>query len=136
MSLSLASSYSVHNRYLLHDRQISDYVIAPPRSKGRFHYRPRDDSSRTRRPQGCAGNKIRTLEVFDAEWRNSFQFTFVRVDKLTLQERRIFEQYKTIASLIGGLPKSVKGVLIPETMRPAIFEGRDLQAFGKRRPAV
>lgn len=69
----------------------------------------------------AAGDKIRTLTVFDTEWQESFQFEFVPVSKLTPQERRIFKQHKAIAALVGGLPGHVKEVLVSETMRPNIL---------------
>ncbi|HCE1405680.1 ATP-binding protein [Vibrio parahaemolyticus] len=64
------------------------------------------------------GNVIQDLGNFVSEWNNSFEFKFIPPEKLTQNERRVFELTNDIASLVGGLPEKVKAVKISETMRP------------------
>lgn len=64
-----------------------------------------------------SGNIIRDLKGFKEEWNRSFQFKFVNPNDLTKEERMIFDRTKQIVDLIGGIPKSVKKVMISETMR-------------------
>lgn len=68
-----------------------------------------------------SGQSVRDLNVFDAEWMQSFEFKFVSASALSKAERLVFEQQESIARLVGGLPKAVKEVLISETMRPETF---------------
>jgi len=68
-----------------------------------------------------SGQKVRDLNVYDAEWLQSFEFKFISANALSKTERSIFEQRQTIARLVGGLPKAVKEVVISETMRPETF---------------
>jgi hypothetical protein len=63
------------------------------------------------------GNPLRDLNEFVRLWNDSFEFEFVEISELTAKERKVFDQTKNIMSLIGGKPKSVKGVKISETMR-------------------
>lgn len=71
-----------------------------------------------------AGNAIRDLAVYQEEWRQSFRFAFLDYKDLRSSERAVFDMWKTVASLAGGLPKSVKDIKISETMRPN-FLGSD-----------
>jgi hypothetical protein len=64
------------------------------------------------------GNAVRDLSVYQSEWEQSFQFEFVTPNKLSPSERNIFDHWKTIANLVGGLPKKVSEVRISKTMRP------------------
>lgn len=64
------------------------------------------------------GNAVRDLPVYRSEWEQSFQFKFVTSDKLTQAERNVFDQWKTVANFVGGLPNRVREVKISETMRP------------------
>lgn len=69
------------------------------------------------------GNPVRDLGVYQREWAQSFEFKFVSPEKLTASERKVFEQRKRIAALIGGLPKKVKNIKVSETMRPDFLTG-------------
>ena len=66
------------------------------------------------------GNPVRILQVYQREWAESFEFTFVPENKLTASERKIYALRKQIASLDGGLPRSVRDIRISETMRPEV----------------
>jgi hypothetical protein len=68
-----------------------------------------------------SGQNVRDLNIFDAEWLQSFEFKFVPINALTKSERVIFDQREAIAHLVGGLPKAVKQMVISETMRPETF---------------
>ena len=60
---------------------------------------------------------MRTLEVYRQEWNDSFQFTFVSPDRLTLEERVIYDLSRPIMRLLTPRVTRVKEVLISETMR-------------------
>jgi|SRR5579859_4121742 len=75
------------------------------------------------------GNPVRDLGVYQREWAESFEFKFVSPEKLTASERRVFEQRKRIAALIGGLPKRVKSIKVSETMRPDFLTGSITQGL-------
>lgn len=64
------------------------------------------------------GNTVRDLSVYHSEWQQSFQFKFVARDKLSQSERDVFDQWRKIADLSGGLPNKVREVRVSETMRP------------------
>jgi len=61
---------------------------------------------------------VRDLSVYQAQREESFQFTFIAYASLTKPERNIFDQWRTIAGFVGGLPSRVREVRISETMRP------------------
>jgi hypothetical protein len=75
------------------------------------------------------GNPVRDLSVYQREWDQSFEFKFVSPEKLTLSERKVFEQRGKIANLVGGLPKKVKSLKISETMRPDFTTGNTTQGL-------
>ena len=64
------------------------------------------------------GNPVRDLSVFQSEREQSFQFNFVAYSLLSQPERGVFDQWRVIADLVGGLPNKVREVKISETMRP------------------
>jgi hypothetical protein len=69
------------------------------------------------------GNPVRDLGVFQSEYAQSFEFKFVRPEKLSKPEQKVFALREKIASLTGGIPKKVKQIKISETMRPDIMSG-------------
>lgn len=79
------------------------------------------------------GNVVRDLSVYQSEWNQSFEFKFMPANKLTGSERAVFDQWKTIAGLVGGLPKQVREVRISETMRPDFLTSNEavgMMGFG------
>lgn len=66
------------------------------------------------------GNPVRDLTVYQVEWEKSFEFKFVPAERLTRAERKVFERWRTIATLVGGLPTKVRHLKISETMRPGL----------------
>jgi len=72
-----------------------------------------------------SGQDVRDLNVYDAEWQQSFEFKFVPIGGLNKNEREIFDQRTEIAALVGGLPRAVKDVVVSETMRPEALGGGD-----------
>jgi hypothetical protein len=70
-----------------------------------------------------AGRPLQSLTRFAEEYGKSIEFEFVVPANLTPQERRIFSHLAEIAKAGGGRPKSVREVLISETMRPSVHEG-------------
>jgi len=75
------------------------------------------------------GNPVRDLDVYQKEWAESFEFKFVSPEKLTPAERKVFDHRERIASLIGGLPKTVKNIKVSETMRPDFLTGSTTQGL-------
>jgi len=69
------------------------------------------------------GNPVRDLSVYRTEWEESFEFKFVKADKLSKTEKAVFERWKAIANLVGGLPRKVKEIKISETMRADFLTG-------------
>jgi len=70
-----------------------------------------------------AGRPMQSLGQFAEEYANSIEFEFVEESNLTAQEREIFSYLPAIAKAGGGIPKSVREVLISKTMRPSVHEG-------------
>jgi hypothetical protein len=64
------------------------------------------------------GNMVRDLSQYTEEWNKSFEFRFVDVRDLTLEEVKVLDTTRMILDLIGGCPTHVKEILISETMRP------------------
>lgn len=69
------------------------------------------------------GNPVRDLGVFQSEYVKSFEFKFIRPEKLSKREQKVFELREKIGSMAGGIPKNVKQIKISETMRPDIMSG-------------
>lgn len=80
------------------------------------------------------GSPIRDLGQYTKEWNDNFKFKFVDLEKLSKQEKDLFEKTNKIFDLIGGKPKQIKQVLISETMRPdstfneasGLWDGRNI----------
>ena len=63
------------------------------------------------------GPQVRTLEAYLQEYNASFEYKFVDLHKLTLEERRIYDFTPNILGLVGLSPKRVPQIRISETMR-------------------
>ena len=74
------------------------------------------------------GNSIIDLSQFIKEKNDSFKFKFISYNKLTKNEKEIFDYTDKIFELIGGKPSAVKDVLISETMRKS--ESSFLEVIG------
>jgi hypothetical protein len=79
---------------------------------------PESIRSRLKGIKDVQGNFVRDLSVYQQEWAQSFEFKFVHENKLSADERAVFELREGIARLAGGIPPEVKGIRISETMRP------------------
>jgi hypothetical protein len=82
---------------------------------------PESVKEKIRGLRDVAGKPIRDLDIYAAEWNDSFTFTFVPEEDLTAAERAVFAKTGAIFALIGGKPKIVKNVLISGTMRMNTF---------------
>lgn len=71
------------------------------------------------------GDQIRDLSAIQHEWEQSFEFVFIPPERLTQAERQVFNQWKHVAQLGGGLPSAFRELLISETMRPDYVVGGD-----------
>jgi hypothetical protein len=71
------------------------------------------------------GNPVRDLSVYQAERVQSFKFKFVSPDALARLERTVFDQWRIIADLVGGLPNKVREIRISETMRPDFLSSNE-----------
>lgn len=75
--------------------------------------------------QDLSGAPIRDLGVYQTEWNNSFKFDWVPPDRLTANERAVFDRTDAIAGLVGGIPKHVQAIRISRTMRQDFLTGSD-----------
>jgi hypothetical protein len=64
-----------------------------------------------------SGKPIRDLSRFTEEYNESFDFKFVSPERLTSQEKMVFDFTEEILRLIGGRPSPVHEIMISETMR-------------------
>jgi len=63
------------------------------------------------------GPQVRTLEAYVQEYNASFEYRFVDIQKLTREERLIYDFTPKILSLIGLTPNRAPQIRISETMR-------------------
>ena len=63
------------------------------------------------------GEPIVDLDTFAGRWNDSFQFTFVEPDDLSIAERAVFDQTSVIIRLQGRKPPGIKAIRISATMR-------------------
>lgn len=67
-----------------------------------------------------AGNPLRSLAQFERQWSATIEYRFVSEPELDASEREVYDLWKSIAELSGGLPAAFKELKISETMRPSI----------------
>jgi hypothetical protein len=65
----------------------------------------------------AGGPEVRTVETFVREFNSSFVYSFVTVERLTKEERKVFDQTEYILALIGLSKGRVPEIRISETMR-------------------
>jgi hypothetical protein len=102
-------------------RDLSDATDAVDHARSEGHkviLLPQNIRERLSGEKDSTGSPVRALDVFLKEWSDSFKFEFVDESKLTSRERAVFSQRAAIARLVGGLPRTVKQVLVTTTMRP------------------
>jgi hypothetical protein len=63
------------------------------------------------------GPQVRTLEAYVQEYNASFEYKFVDFQKLTREERHIYDFTPKILALVGLTPNRTPQILISETMR-------------------
>jgi hypothetical protein len=64
-----------------------------------------------------SGEPMRDLKRYREEWSESFEFSFVSLEKLTEEEMAVWKKSKAIFRLAGGKPRMVREVKVSETMR-------------------
>jgi len=69
-----------------------------------------------------SGNPIVDISQFVTTYNDSFTFEFISIDKLTKEERQVFDLTNDILHLIDGKPRIVKDIKISATMRKDFFE--------------
>lgn len=70
-----------------------------------------------------AGNALQSISQFESEWSASIEYHFVSERDLTPAERAVYEMWRDIANLAGGVPREFKSLMVSETMRPSATEG-------------
>jgi len=65
----------------------------------------------------AGGPQVRTLETYIQEYNASFEYKFVEIQKLTREERRIYDFTPKILALVGLAPNRVPPIRISGTMR-------------------
>ncbi|HEX5397517.1 MAG TPA: ATP-binding protein [Verrucomicrobiae bacterium] len=63
------------------------------------------------------GPQVRTLETYVQEYNSSFEYSFVEIDKLSQQERQIYDHTPKILALVGLTVGGIPEIRISETMR-------------------
>ncbi|MDQ6786230.1 MAG: ATP-binding protein [Acidobacteriota bacterium] len=66
------------------------------------------------------GQPIRDLSQYITEYNESFSYSFVSMDNLLDSEKAIFNLSEKVFSLINAKPKTVREILISETMRKEV----------------
>jgi len=78
---------------------------------------PETVKEKIRGAEDYEGNKLKDLGQYIQERHDNFEFKFVDITELNKKEKDIFKKTEKIFDLIGGKPRSVKKVLISETMQ-------------------
>ncbi|EHQ36229.1 hypothetical protein [Methanoplanus limicola] len=105
-------------------------VIEDSKKEGyKINIIPDNVKSKIKGQTDIKGNKIRDIEEYTREYNESFQFKFIDEDSLSSSERKIFSKKYEIINLIGGKPKSVKEILISETMRKDIINDEEVEGL-------
>jgi len=86
---------------------------------------PTNLRERIRGQTDIEGKIIVDLNEFNRIDHATFKFKFVQPNKLTSQERQVYDRTKDILSLIGGKPSVVKEILISENMRKDFLSYED-----------
>jgi len=63
------------------------------------------------------GPQVRTLEAYVQEYNASFEYKFIDIQKLTWEERRVYDYTSKILSLVNLTSNNVPPIRISETMR-------------------
>jgi len=69
------------------------------------------------------GNALQSISQFAINWSASIDYKFVAEGDLTPAERSVYELWRDIANLAGGLPREFRNLMVSETMRPSATEG-------------
>ncbi len=105
-----SSQLSSNKRFLVDEATVrEEHIVVIPESI----------ADKTRSLSDPSGKPIRTLDQYIRERERSFQFTFIKPEDLSEQERDIYGYSDKIFALIGGRPEVIKELAISETMRPA-----------------
>lgn len=75
-----------------------------------------------------SGNPIVDIGQFVSNYNDSFDFTFIDLNKLSDKEKEIYQLTSKIIDLFGGQPKKVKSIRISTTMRKDFFA--DVETLG------
>lgn len=68
-----------------------------------------------------SGNPIVDISQFVSSYNDSFNFTFIEIDKLNDKEKAIYNLTPKIIELFGGQPEKIKSIKISSTMRKDFF---------------
>lgn len=87
--------------------------------------------------QDFTGNNIVDIAQFVTVYNDSFEFSFIKPEKLNNNEKEVFNFTSLIIELIGGLPKKVTDIKISETMVKEFFStGETLGCWDPRTNAI
>lgn len=139
----------VHAARVLNARSEAMFVTAEEQGQMKdLVERARGDGKRvvtvpdsTRRELGSTsdieGGEIRDVDVFQEEWKESFEFDWVNESDLTQREREVWELKDKVLSLVG-LENQVEEVRVSETMRSLDdgWKAEGLWESGERRIVV
>ena len=69
------------------------------------------------------GNPLQSLTRFAGEWSMSVEYVFVSEQELTPAELSVYQLWREIVDLAGGLPHEFRELKVSATMRPSVAEG-------------
>jgi hypothetical protein len=105
---------------LVADKEIVDRAIEEGRQVVTV---PATIAAKLGRVTDVAGKPLQSLAQFQGEWSASIEYKFVHENDLSPRERAVYQRWREIADLSGGLPRQFKELKVSETMRPSVTEG-------------
>ena len=101
-------------------------LIAQARGDGiRVVVVPENVAAKLGRLKDLEGNAIRDLNNFRMEWNDSFEYDFVPIEALSLQERKIFALAQPMLELVRTESKRVREIRVSNTMRLESFSANE-----------
>ena len=68
-----------------------------------------------------SGTEIRDFSQYISKKNDNFEFSFVKVDDLTLKEKEVFNIHLFFLKLLDKITQNVKNIMISETMQRDVF---------------
>ncbi len=72
-----------------------------------------------------AGNRIVDISQFVSDYNDSFEYEFIELDQLTMEERSVFSMADEVLDLIGGRPSAVHSIHVSTKLRRDLFSNSE-----------